>query len=278
VYLAYASSHEHALVDVRLYLPEEWARDKQRRRKCGVPKGVRFQTRHELALQMLDEHGAVLPHRWIAGDDEMGRCTVFRRALRERGEQYVLAVPSNTRMRDLNVLPPPRTPGRRSRKAPFQKMSDWAAALSASAWREVTVRDGERGPITVWAAHTRALVCSERKRRELEEIVVVTRERQSDGTDKHDYYFVYAPCGASLEDCVQVAKTEHRIEECLQRAKGEAGLADYEVRNWRGWHHHQTLALLATWFLTQETQRRKKNDAGAHGTATACADRHAAVA
>jgi SRSO17 transposase len=278
VYLAYASAHEHALVDVRLYLPEEWARDKQRRRKCGVPKEVRFQTRHQLALQMLDEHGAVLPHRWIAGDDEMGRCTVFRKGLRERGEQYVLAVPSNTRMRDLNVPPPPRTPGRRSRKAPFQKMSDWATALPASAWRELTVRDGERGPITVWAAHTRAQVCSERRRRELEEIVVATRERQSDGTYKHDYYFAYAPGGASLAEFVQVAKTEHRVEECLQRAKGEAGLADYEVRNWRGWHHHQTLALLATWFLTQETQRRKKNDAGPDGAATARDDRLAVVA
>ena len=181
-------------------------------------------------------------------------------------------------MRDLNVPPPPRTPGRRSRKAPFQKVCDWAAALPASAWREFTVRDGERGPITVWAVHTRAQVCSERKRRELEEIVVATRERQSDGTDKHDYYFGSAPGGASLEEFMRVAKMEHRVEECLQRAKGEAGLADYEVRNWRGWHHHQTLALLATWFLTQETRRRKKNDTGPDGAATARPDRHAAVA
>src|SRR5262245_36340584 len=93
VYLAYASRREHALVDVRLYLPEEWAKDKSRRRKCGIPKSVKFQTRHELALQMLDEHKARLPHGWIAGDDEMGRCTAFRQKLRARGEHYVLAVP-----------------------------------------------------------------------------------------------------------------------------------------------------------------------------------------
>ena len=55
-------------------------------------------------------------------------------------------------------------------------------------------------------------------------------------------------------------KAEHRIEDCLRRAKGEAGLADYQVRTWKGWHHHQTLALMATWFLTQETRRGKKKE------------------
>ena len=55
-----------------------------------------------------------------------------------------------------------------------------------------------------------------------------------------------------------MAKAEHRIEECLGRAKSDAGLAQYQVRNWVGWHHHQTLSLLATWFLTQEDLRGKK--------------------
>jgi len=278
VYLAYASAREHALVDVRLFLPEQWARDKQRRRKGGVPKGVKLQTRHDLALEMLDEHGALLPHRWIAGDDEMGRCTRFRRELRARGEQYLLAVPSNTRVRDLNVPPPAPTRGRWRRKAPFQKVCDWAAALPSSAWQEFTVRDGEKGPITVKAVQTQVQVSSERRRIELEEILVATRERQADGTYKHDYYFGFASAPTSLKEFVQVAKTEHRIEECLQRAKGEAGLADYEVRNWRGWHHHQTLALIATWFLTQENQRGKKTNTGDDGTAAPHDDRPTLVA
>jgi len=278
VYLAYASVHEHALVDVRLFLPEDWARDKPRRRKCGVPKEVKFRTRHELALEMLDEHSASLPHRWIAGDDEMGRSTVFRKALRARGEQYLLAVPSNTRVRDLNVPPPPPTRGRWTRKAPFQQVCKWAAALSATAWEEFTVRDGEKGPITVAAVETRVQVCSETRRRDLEETLVATRERQADGTYKHDYYFGFAPPGTPLKEFVRVAKAEHRVEECLQRAKGEAGMADYEVRNWRGWHHHQTLALLATWFLTSETQRGKKTDAGFDRAATPDVDRPALAA
>ncbi len=79
IYLGYVSRSEHALVDVRLYLPKEWARRKRRRQKAGVPAAVRFRTRHELALEMLDERGALLPHAWISGDDELGRCSCRRR-------------------------------------------------------------------------------------------------------------------------------------------------------------------------------------------------------
>ncbi len=96
VYLAYVSRQEHALVDGRLYLPREWTQSRQRLNQAGVPNAVRFRTRHELALELLDEHGAALPHGWIAGDDEMGRCSWFRQQLRARGESYLLAVPSNT--------------------------------------------------------------------------------------------------------------------------------------------------------------------------------------
>src|SRR5437899_9095073 len=82
IYLGYASRREHALVDCRLFLPREWAKDKKRRAKAGVPHEVRFQTRHELMLEMLDEHGSVLPHAWIAGDHELGRSSWFRQGLR----------------------------------------------------------------------------------------------------------------------------------------------------------------------------------------------------
>src|SRR3954454_15106533 len=82
VYLGYVARCDQALVDFRLFLPREWAGDRQRRRQAGVPRGVRFRTRHELALEMLDQHGPALPHTWVAGDDEMGRSSWFRRALR----------------------------------------------------------------------------------------------------------------------------------------------------------------------------------------------------
>jgi SRSO17 transposase len=97
---------EHVLVDFRLYLPAEWAKDRKRRKRCGVPKDVRYRTRHELALAMLDRRGAALPHGWISGDDERGRPAWFRRKLAARHERYVLAVPSDTSIRDLEAEPP----------------------------------------------------------------------------------------------------------------------------------------------------------------------------
>ncbi len=273
VYLGYASRREHALVDVRLYLPQEWAKRKRRRRKAGVPDAIRFRTRHELALEMLDERGPLLPHAWISGDDEMGRCSWFRQELRARQERYLLAVPSNTAVRDLQAPdPPPGNHGPRP-PAPFTRVDRWRAALPEAAWQRVDVRDGEQGPLVVEVARTLVQTRTEGRPSEAAEVLVVFRERQGDGSYKHDYLLSNALVGTPVAELARVFKAQHRIEECLKRAKGEAGLADYQVRTWEGWHHHQTLSLLATWFLTQETRRGKKVDAGLDGAAGAGTDR-----
>jgi SRSO17 transposase len=269
VYLGYASRSEHALVDCRLYLPKEWAGDGRRRAEAGVPKTLRFRTRHELALRMLGEHGPVLPHAWVAGDDEMGRCGWFRRQLRLQGEQYLLAVPANTSVRDLAAPDPPCTgPGRRRRR-PFTRVDRWCAALPEAAWQTIEVRDGEKGPLVVQASRTLVQARTDGKASAEAELLVVFRERQGDGGWKHDYLVANAPLATPLVEFARVFKAEHRIEEDLQRAKGEAGLADYQVRTWEGWHHHQALALVATWFLTQEARRGKKIHAGVDGAAGA---------
>jgi SRSO17 transposase len=265
IYLGYVSRKEHALVDVRLYLNKDWAKDKRRRKKCGVPSEIRFQTRHALALEMLAEHKATLPHAWIAGDDEMGRSSAFRRDLRALGEQYLLAVPSNTLVRDLEAQAPEyRGHGPRP-QVPFVRVDRWREALPEDAWTTIDVRDGARGPLVVQAVKTRVQAKTDRRRNGPEETLVVLREEQGDGTMKHDYYLSNALPETALIEFARVAKAEHRIEECLERAKSDAGLAQYQVRNWIGWHHHQTLSLLAAWFLTQEDRRGKKIHPGSDG-------------
>jgi SRSO17 transposase len=261
VYLGYVSRRDHALVDVRLYLPKECARRKRRRRKVGVPEDIRFRTRHELILDMLDEQGPRLPHAWVAGDDELGRSAWFRRELRARNESYLLAVPSNTLVRDLAAAAPPYA-GRGPRpQVPFQRVQRWCATLPESAWKTINVRDGEKGPLLVQAVRRLVQARAEGQPSQDAEFLVVFRERQEDGTWKHDYLLSYAPLTTTLDEFARVFKAEHRIEECLKRAKSEAGLADYQVRTWEGWHHHQALSMLATWFLTQETRRGKNTDA-----------------
>jgi len=251
VYLGYVSRKEHALVDMRLYLPKEWTKNKARCRRAGVPRGVRFRTRHELALEMLREHAAVLPHAWVTGDDEMGRNSGFREQLRVMNQQYLLAVPSNTLVREFDAVPPPH--GESSQ--PFQRVDRWVK--SAKNWMRIEIRPGEKGPIVVEAVKTR-LQAKLGRRNGPEETLVVFRERQGRRTIKHDYCLSNAPFDTPLRDFARVLNAEHRVEECFRRAKGEAGLAHYQVRTWEGWHHHQTLALITTWFLTQEKRRGEK--------------------
>jgi SRSO17 transposase len=272
IYMGYASRKEHALVDERLFLPEEWAKDKKRRKKCGVPKGVRFRTRHELALSMLRKHRKRLPHAWVAGDVEMGRSTRFRGSLRRMREQYLLATPSNTAVRDLEGEPPEYSGKGKRPKRPFEQVREWVKAQPEEAWTRIEVRAGEKGPIVVECMKRRVQARTEGRRIGPEEILFVTRERAGE-TVKHDYRLSSAPCETPLEEFARVVKAEHRIEECLQRAKSEAGLSDYEVRTWAGWHHHHALVFMATWFLVLEARRGEKGDPRDHGAADAGVDR-----
>jgi SRSO17 transposase len=273
VYLGYVSHAGHALVDFRLYLPEEWAKDKGRKKGAGVPREGRFATRHELALQMLDEQGGLLPHRWVAGDDEMGRSSWFRQQLRQRGERYLLAVPSNTLVRDLVPDDPPHSGKGRRKRTPFVRVDAWRAALAEDAWETIEVRDGEKGPLLTQVAWTLAQAKSEGKVSPVAESLLVFREQQGDGSWKHDYLLSNEIAASPPVEMSWVYKAEHRIEECLKTAKSEAGLADYQVRTWEGWHHHQCLSLLATWFLIEEARRGKNTDAGSDGPRGAGADR-----
>jgi SRSO17 transposase len=267
IFMAYASRREHALVDVRLYLPKAWAKDRTRRRRCGIPKSVRYRTRHELALEMLRETGPLLPHGWVTGDDEMGRSSRFRAELRRLEERYLLAVPSNTTIRDLEGAVPEWSGRGPHPKRAFEQARTWARSLPPTAWRRIEVGDGERGPQVVELVTTRVVARTDRGRIGPEELLVVIRGRDEDGTTKHDYYLSDAPLETRPGALARVAKAEHRVERCLQRGKGEAGQAESQVRTWSGWHHHQALSLIATWFLVQEVRRGEKGDAGADGAA-----------
>jgi len=273
IYMAYVTRKDHAIVNVRLYLNEDWAKDRARRKEAGVPKEVKFRTRHQLALEMLEEWGGMLPHAWIAGDDEMGRPSGFRLELRTRGQRYLLAVPSNTTVRDIEA-PLPEYSGRGPRpRQPFQRVDRWCSQLPDAAWTRIEVRDGEKGPLVIEAVKCRVQARTEKRGTGPEELLFLTQELQADKSFKLDYYLSNASPDAPLEELARVAKAAHRVEECFERAKGEAGLGDYQVRNWIAWHHHQTLSLLAAWFLNQETRRGKNTDPGNDVPTTTSIDR-----
>jgi SRSO17 transposase len=258
VFLAYAAPGGHAPLDRRLYLPEDWAADRKRRRLTHVPRTVGFQEKWRIGLELLDRSGPDLPHGWVAADDEFGRSTEFRAQLRLRGERYVLDVPSNTLVREVG-----HRPG--GRRMPFERAEVWAARQPAGRWKTLTLRGGEQGPLKVRALKRRLQTKDEDGRVGPSETVVVIRAL---GGEARTWYTVSnARRGERLHRLVGVHRERHRVEEVLQEGKGEVGLGQYEVRSWVGWHHHMTLGLLALWFLALERRRVGKKNPGVDGGA-----------
>lgn len=246
VYLGYSTIKGQSLLDAQLYLPQEWVDDPERRAATYVPEDITFKTGWQIADELLVSAEEGVPHAWVVGDDEFGRPSEFRDRLADRGQRYLLEVPSNTLVRR-----PDNWPGRRKKWRQVHCRKD---ALAANRWRTLRVRDGEKGPIEVRAfatrVETRRLGSTPR-----EEILLVMQTLNGTRT----WYFL-ASQDAPLDvgRLVAIAAHRHHIEQLLQAAKGEVGFAHYEVRSWIGWHHHMTLSMLALAFLTLERRRLGK--------------------
>ncbi len=268
VFLAYVSSKGHAPLDRRLYLPKDWVKDPVRREECHVPADVTYRKTWEIAHDLLRRSGPNAPHKWVVGDDEFGRASEFRAALRNDGERYMLDVPCNTNIRDLDGRRPPRKKAHKGakRKVPFVRVDTWARKLPADRWTRLTIRAGAKGPLEVEAVSAR--VCARMKRRigpEERLLVIRTLDPQPDWT----YSMSNASADEPLTELVRARSGRHQIEEVLAEGKGEVGLAHYEVRSWVGWHHHITLALLALWFLILERGRMGGENPSSDGGADA---------
>jgi SRSO17 transposase len=235
VLLAYASPHGHACLDRELYLPEEWADDPARREEAGVPGEVTFRTKPELAQRMLERAlDADVPGAWVTGDEVYGGARRLRLWLEAAHQPFVLAI---KRSEPLWVL---------TERGPLERSAaDIAADSAPAAWASLSAGDGAKGPrLYDW---TRVPI---RPLREpgWEHWLLVRRSL----IDPEDvaYYVCFAPVGTPLEALVHVAGTRWAIESCIEEAKGEVGLEQYEVRKWAGWYRHITLALFAHAMLT----------------------------
>jgi len=252
-FLAYVGSNEFALIDRRLYLPKEWTDDPPRCRLAGVPKEhIVEKTRHEQSLEMLKGRGKKLPHAWIAGDDEMGRIPWFRKELRKLKKSYILAVPSNILICDLENTSCSCCAGT------FVSVQHWMKSLPADNWKLVKVRQGHKGWLSVRLVTCRVRAMIEGEVGD-EETLIVSKWRDETNKPRCDYYLSFNNWEeVSLDEYGRVIKSAYRIEEGFRRSKGECGLSDYQVRNWLGWHHHICLSMLSQWFLTEELMRQKK--------------------
>jgi SRSO17 transposase len=261
--LTYASGRGHVFLDRRLYLPETWSGNAERRDRAHVPATVRFQTKPELARAML-EHAWELgvPMRWVTGDSVYGESTPLRQAIEGAGKWYVLAVTSVTRVwreRPALLAPAEHTGGRPRRKVRLapgapkpQTVAVMVAQLPRQRWRRLSVGMGAKGPrIYDWV---RLRVIESRDDLPGPEVWLLARRSVSQ-PDELAYYLSCAPRSIPLRQLAQVASARYTVEQCIEEAKGETGFDRYEVRTWPSWYRHITLTMLAHAWLADRRQQ-----------------------
>lgn len=262
VYVAYASAQGHTLLDECLYLPEEWAADAERRQDAGVPEAVVFRTKPELALELLRRVGPRVRHGWVTFDEGYGKDPGFLSGLEELDERYIGEVPKSFRgwlRRPAVEEPKPGRTGRprckprvrRGEPAP-QTVEAIAASLPARAWKRLRFREGTKG--TQQAHFAAVRIVAERDDLPGPDLWLVI-ERSCDQAPYIKYYVSNAAPNCPLLELARAGHSRWPVEDCFLRGKQELGLDDYEVRGWRGWHHHMTLVMLAMWFLVLQQRR-----------------------
>jgi SRSO17 transposase len=230
VFVAYAAERGQVLMDREIYLPQEWTEDQERCKEAGVPETVEFATKLVLARRMLErvlEHR--LPFAWVTADSVYGADYHLRRFLTEHQIPYVLAVAPNHRVR-------------LGWKEGYEsiRVDDWLARKSRLRWYRLSAGNGSKGPRWYdWAWWKMNAEVPQGW-----QAWIVVRRSISDPTDLV-YYRVCAPQETTLEQIVLVAGQRWKVEEAIERAKGECGLDQYEVRSWTGWYRHVTLSLVA---------------------------------
>ena len=251
----------------RLYLPESWAGDPERRRKAGVPEKIVFRRKWELALEIIDLARAWgLPDRVVLADAGYGDVTEFREELQKRKLRYVVGVKPNT---GVWLAPPELTPATGSGKGRPPKGVRYGsqrpgtvagAARQARGWRKIRWREGSKGWLEsrFWAARVRPSHHYQYGEPPGKEVWLLAEWPLADSEPRR-HWLCDLPATISLRRLVRLATCRWKIEHGYRQMKDELGLDHYEGRGWRGWHHHVTMVMLAYAFLTLETLRSKKN-------------------
>ena len=252
-FLSYATPKGHVFLDRRLYLPEEWCHDAERRAQAKVPEDVSFQTKPEQAMAMLEQAWqAGVPMRWVAGDEVYGDATEFRDLVARHDRWYVLAVRTPTPVwtqRPAVVEPEPQERGRPRTKvrladgaAPATTVKEVVASWPERRWQRLVVAEGEKGLIAYdWACQR---VVESRNGLPGPD-GLADRPALHQRSDRARLLPVECAGRHAPAETAQVAATRYTVEQCIEEAKGETGLDDYEVRYWHSWHRHITLSMMA---------------------------------
>lgn len=232
VFLVYAAPLGSAFLDRTLYLPKAWAADAERRQEAGIPETVGFATKGELAKAMLARaFAAAVPARWVVADEVYGNDGALRRWLHDQERAYVLGVARSHMIWSGETWTQ-------------ERVEETIGALPDEDWQRLSVGNGSKGPrMYDWVAIRLPFDAPQGWTQG-----VLARRSLSD-PEEIAYYRVFAPDGTAVEELAQVAGTRWMIEIGFERAKGEVGLDEYEVRRWEAWYRHITFSLLADAYL-----------------------------
>jgi SRSO17 transposase len=256
VFLVGVTPGGDCLLDQELYLPAEWVRDRTRRRKARVPAEVRFRTKPQIAVELVQRllQNKLVKPDWIVADEVYGRCGELLDALEARGLRYVVetnitkafwTVDPATQM--LPRQPGPGRPPKRARRDSVRLAKEIAAALPAEAWQPIKLREGAKGPVVYEYVRRRLW---DARHREAGPPTWLMFQREIDQPHALRCWVSNAEETVALETLAAVASQRLRIEQFFEEAKGEVGMADYEARAWTSWHHHMSLVALAHLFTT----------------------------
>ncbi|MCA1598662.1 MAG: IS701 family transposase [Chloroflexi bacterium] len=264
VFLGYASRKGATLLDRRLYLPAAWFTEEyqERWRACAIPAGTPFQTKRELAVDLVTRvvQRERLRARWAVCDEGFGDDPALLARLEALGLHYLAEVPCNTQVWPVHDPATGQPRPAPQQWIPPQKAS--RAQLPAAAWQRYRILEGSKGPLVADFAAVRAVAV--RDRLPTAEVWVVLRRKVDGPPDVPvlKYYLSNAPADTPLETLVWVSGMRWPIESCFAECKGELGLDHYELRFWPGWHHHMTLVLLAHHFLIRLQARLDQREGG----------------
>jgi SRSO17 transposase len=246
--LTVATPSEHLPIDFELYLPRRWSDDPARRTEAHIPDEVGFETRAELAMQMIRRALAdEFPVGVVLADSAYGDSGEFRRELREHGLDYAVGVPAHT-----TVCPVDESGGKCG-----QPMSVGSVGHAMRAqFRKVGWREGRQGQTGSRFASCRVRAANCMAGGADEEEVWLLMERPPGETSPCKFWLVTLPRCATSEQLVHLVKERHRTERVHEDLKDELGLDHFEGRTYRGWHHHVTVVLACSAFTVAERVRR----------------------
>ena len=254
------------LIDGRLYVPKDWTDDSDRCRDAGIPKGIIFKSKSQLALDSV-RHLRDLGIRfsWVGIDGGYGKEPHFLSTLDDYGELFVADVHKDQPfyLED----PAPYIPERKSAKGRIPtlykangtpvEVQAWAAAQPEEAWRRITTRNSTKGILQVDVLVKRVWVWNKEETTARHWSLIVRRELDSVKTIK--YSLSNASEDTSAERLAFMQGQRYFVERAFQDAKATAGMDHYQIRGWQSWHHHMSLVMMTTLFMLETRLEEKDN-------------------